>query len=86
MKVLTFIKNDVCYAAYENSDHVFMYNDKIVVKAGEPMIWTGVHNGNSFCFEGVTLPDDWEGYKYCYDGANWSLNPEWVEPEPEPEV
>ena len=28
----------------------------------------------------TNAPDDWTGNKYFYDGAAWTLNPDWVDP------
>jgi hypothetical protein len=37
--------------------------------------------------DGVSnAPDDWAGDKYFFDGTTWSLNPDWVDPYPEPEL
>jgi hypothetical protein len=30
---------------------------------------------------GVTSPVDWQGGKYLFDGAIWSLNPDWTDPK-----
>ena len=31
--------------------------------------------------ENVTnAPEDWTGNKYFFDGATWTLNPDWVDP------
>ena len=32
--------------------------------------------------EDVTnAPEDWTGNKYFFDGATWTLNPDWVDPD-----
>jgi len=28
----------------------------------------------------TNAPDDWTGNKYFYDGAAWTLNPDWIDP------
>jgi hypothetical protein len=37
-------------------------------------------------YEGVTSPEDWTGDKYTFDGTDWTLNPDWVEPTPPEEL
>lgn len=31
-------------------------------------------------YEGVDAPADWIGNKYTFNGTDWTLNPEWVDP------
>ncbi len=38
----------------------------------------------SVLWEGVTLPADWNAYKYSYDGISWLRNAEWVDPNQPP--
>lgn len=42
------------------------------------VIDTNIHN--SILYSVATYPEDWIGNKYLYDGENWSLNPDWIEP------
>jgi hypothetical protein len=36
-------------------------------------------------YENVTPPEDWFGCKYLFDGTDWTLNPNWVDPTPQPQ-
>lgn len=35
---------------------------------------------NATLHENVTPPEDWAGCKYLFDGASWTLNPNWSDP------
>lgn len=40
---------------------------------------------NATLYKNVTPPEDWIGCKYLFDGTDWTLNPNWVDPNPKPE-
>ena len=50
---------------------------------GEPIEWiiADCNSDNSVVYNDATLPTDWKPQKYIFDGATWSLNPDYVEPE-----
>jgi hypothetical protein len=39
-----------------------------------------MNSTNADIHTGVTIPDDWVGGKYLFDGVNWTLNMGWTEP------
>jgi len=60
--------------------------DNITVGDPAKFIIGDLNTGNATVHEGVTnAPDDWTGDKYFYDGATWTLNPDWVDPTLEDE-
>lgn len=60
-----------------NSDH-------IVVGDPTQFIIGDLNSGNVTLTENVAdAPTDWIGNKYFFDGATWTLNPAWVDPEAE---
>ena len=46
----------------------------------DPFIISDLNTSNSTIHTGVTLPEDWKGGKYLFDGTTWSLNSDWSEP------
>lgn len=41
-----------------------------------------LNSTNAVVYENVTPPEDWIGCKYLFDGTDWTLNPNWVDPRP----
>ena len=55
--------------------------DNITVGDPAQFIIGDLNSGNATVYEGVTdAPTDWTGNKYFYDGATWTLNPDWIDP------
>lgn len=54
--------------------------DHIVVGNPPLFVVSDLNADNSVVYEGVTAPADWTGNKYTFDGSNWALNPDWVDP------
>jgi hypothetical protein len=76
----TIVQNFVSEFLVDESDPVYFYDDKVVV--GEPtklVIWCCNIN-NSSIYKEVTPPEDWASSKYCFNGIDWTLNPDYVEP------
>lgn len=59
---------------------VTMDADHIVVGNPPQFVVFDLNADNSAVYEGVTAPADWTGNKYTFDGSNWALNPDWVDP------
>ena len=58
------------------------------ITVGDPaqFIISDLNSTNVTVTDGVSdAPDDWAGDKYFFDGTTWTLNPDWVDPYPEPE-
>ena len=70
------------------SKYVFADNEVIVslpdqIKVGDPLrfIIGDLGSGHVTITDNVTdVPEDWMGNKYLFDGATWTLNPNWVDP------
>ena len=67
----------------------YLLDDDIVVEAKPDIIVIGypqqffiadLNKYTTIIYEGVTAPSDWIGDKYTFDGTDWTLNPNWVEP------
>lgn len=56
---------------------VTMFADRIVM---QDFIVCDLNASNATLHENVTPPEDWAGCKYLFDGASWTLNPNWSDP------
>lgn len=78
----TIVENVTSLSKYllDDAEVVVLNEDNIVV--GDPAEFIiGDLNANTVTvYENVTAPADWTGNKYTYNGTNWTLNPDWVEP------
>tara|TARA_R100001440_G_scaffold21063_2_gene34809 strand:+ start:190 stop:450 length:261 start_codon:yes stop_codon:yes gene_type:complete len=77
----------------KNLDNVskFLVDDNDIIEAtttnitiGNPaktVVWD-LNDESTTVYANVTnAPDDWKGSKYCFDGTNWTSNPNWSAPE-----
>lgn len=64
----------------EDTVSVTLKDDSIVVGDPAMFIVADLNADNAVVYEGVTAPDDWVGNKYTFDGSEWTLNPDWVDP------
>lgn len=78
MKTIT--TNGFSVYAFENNVQVIIGAERTIFPNGDIDITT--KSPASVLWEGVTLPADWDAYKYSYDGTTWTRNPEWVDPNP----
>jgi hypothetical protein len=55
------------------------------IEIGDPieMNILDYNSTNTTVHENVTPPDDWNGRKYIFDGADWTLNEDYEEPRSE---
>jgi hypothetical protein len=68
----------------------FVLSDDVTVKATKKHITVGtpaqfiindMNSTTATIINNVTnTPEDWTGNKYLFDGSNWSINSEWVDP------
>ena len=67
-----FLGDDVVVTL--NADHIVV---------GEPpqFIVADMNAGNAVVYESVTAPAEWTGNKYTFDGTDWALNPDWIDPQ-----
>jgi hypothetical protein len=78
MKTLT--KNSLSLYLLNDSEALDIATDKITVGNPPKFIIGDCNSTNTVLHEGVTAPEDWIGCKYFFDGTDWTLNPDWVEP------
>ena len=67
-----------------NDDEVVEINaDKSIIKdadGNETLIISDVNTGNATLHTGVTVPDDYFGYKYTYANGEWKAVEGWIDP------
>jgi hypothetical protein len=82
MKTIVETATGLSKYLFADDEAVAMHTDHVVV--GEPprFIVADLNAGNAVVYEGVTAPVDWVGNKYTFNGTDWVLNPDWVEPNP----
>jgi hypothetical protein len=64
----------------EDTVTVTLNDDAIVVGDPAMFIVADLNADNAVVYEGVTAPADWTGNKYTFDGSDWTLNPDWIDP------
>lgn len=78
----TIVRKDNQASIYCFADDVTVQINADSVAVGEPTLFI-IADCNSFNVElytNVSAPDDWQGWKYQFDGAEWTLNPGWQDP------
>ena len=80
----TIVENTTNLSKYLLADDVavVLSSDNIVVGDPAMFVVSDLNAGTATVYEGVTAPEDWTGNKYTFDGADWALNPDWVDPLP----
>lgn len=81
MKTLT--KDGLSLYLFEDDKQLLIEKDKITVGDPADFIIGDCNSGNTVLHQGVTGPENWTGGKYLFDGANWTSNLNWVDPETE---
>lgn len=76
----TLTKENKSIYLFDDNETVVMLEDKVIIGDPEKLIIGDCNSNNTVLHEGVTAPDDWAGHKYFFDGTNWTLNPDWVDP------
>jgi hypothetical protein len=79
MKTLT--KENLSLYLFDDAEYLDIATDKITVGSPPKFIIGDCNITDTVLHEGVTGPDDWVGGKYLFDGTDWTLDPDWVEPE-----
>jgi len=84
MKTITHNGSNISAYRFADDDEITATEKNIVLadttEFDDPFIIGDMNTSNSTIHTGVTLPEDWVGGKYIFDGTSWSLNPDWSEP------
>jgi hypothetical protein len=78
----TIVENATNLSKYLLADDVVVTLNADHIVVGEPpqFIVADLSSDTAGVYEGVNAPSDWVGNKYTFDGTDWTLNPNWVEP------
>jgi len=82
-KVITENSTNLAKYVFDDGDTITYEADRLVCPA---FIVADLNSGN--CTEHISVadvPGDYVGNRYFYDGADWTVNPDWVDPEDLPE-
>ena len=68
---------------FKNNKQVVFHSENIEIKKANKLLFIigDLNENNSSLIEDISAPDDWVGCKYIFDGTNWELSLDWVEPE-----
>lgn len=80
----TIVENTTLLSKYllNDAEVILLNADSIVVGNPPKFIIDDLNASTATVYEGVTAPEKWVGNKYSFDGTDWTLNPDWVEPTP----
>lgn len=79
----TIIENSTGLSKYllEDAATILLNSDHVVVGNPAQFIVADMNSSTATIYENVTAPADWAGNKYFFNGVEWSLNNEWVDPK-----
>lgn len=78
MKTLT--KGGVSLYLLDDAEVISITSENITVGEPAKFIIADCNSGNITLHEGVTAPADWSGWKYLFNGTDWTQNPDWIDP------
>jgi hypothetical protein len=78
MKVLTKNEDNICVYVWEDGVDIVISENCI---NAPDLVISDLNDSNSTLHENVTLPDDFAVNKYFYDGAEFTINEDYVSPE-----
>jgi hypothetical protein len=85
MKIIIRAETNVALYAVEDDQPVSLEADRVTLGDPEWLIIGDCNINNCAVLQADTIPGDWTGGKYLFDGKAWQVNPDYVEPQPTPE-
>jgi hypothetical protein len=76
--MITITFNDTNISAYIFDDGYELVSTDTEITCSDFIIGD-MNSTNATIHNGVTPPDDWRGGNYLFDGADWTLNPNWID-------
>lgn len=80
MKTVVETATSLSKYLFAEGEVIILNEDNIVVGDPVKFIIADINADTVILYENVTAPKDWIGNKYTFDGIEWALNSEWVEP------
>ena len=68
--------DNISALCFEDGDTITATEEKITCP---DLVILDLNSSNSTIHTGVTPPEDWVGFKYCFDGTTWTSNSNWIE-------
>jgi hypothetical protein len=85
MKTLIRQEDTVSLYIFDDATEVSVEGTQVVVGNPVEIYITFCNDINSMLINNVTPPADWNPSKYCFNGIDWTINPNYVEPTLEQE-
>ena len=82
MKTIVRLDNNIALYVFDDTEIIDVQEDKIVIGSPETQIISDCNSANTTVYENVTPPEDWRGWKYFFDGTDWTENTDWTDPTP----
>lgn len=79
MQTITFNNTNKSAWIFEDSDTLTSTADGTICP---DLIISDMTSSNSTIHTGVTPPEDWNWGNYLFDGTTWTIDPTWVEYDP----
>ncbi len=78
----TIIENATSLSKYLFDDTEVIRVSEVNIAVGEPVEFSiaDLNANTTTVYENLTAPVDWAANKYTFDGIDWTLNPDWVDP------
>lgn len=80
MKTIVETSTGLSKYLFDDGEFVFVTDENMTVGSPPKFIIGDLNSTNAIVYENVTAPDDWFGNKYVFDGSEWSLNQNWIDP------
>ena len=80
MKTLCINQSTVSAYAFDDDQTVIQTPENTIVGNPAEFIIGDCNQDNSTLYKAITLPTDWMPTKYLFNGTDWTLNPDYVEP------
>jgi hypothetical protein len=78
MQTITFNESNISAYVFEDEHNLVATPTEITCPH---FIIGDMNSTNATVHTGVTSPEDWQGGNYLFDGATWTLNPDWTDPK-----
>ena len=79
MKTITNLSN-ISLHVFDDDEYLNIADNCIFAGVPVKLCIADCNINNVKLFHKVTLPEDWVGGKYFFDGVDWTLNPDYVAP------